>query len=481
MIKVRLSFKVQVATRYIGALTPLIGSPLITSLGQSPGMQDKLNYLYGLGNHHQSEALPGALPMGQNTPQRCPYGLYAEQLSGTAFTAPRLQNQHVWMYRILPAVAHHPFKPYKTASSKATPDVDGEEVVSPNQLRWDPFAGPAPTTHQDWVDGLALVAHAGDPSSHHGVGIFIYTANEAMGNRAFYNSDGDMLIVPEQGGILVTTEFGLLQVEQNEICVVQRGIRFKVDPLVPSREKWIRGYILEVYNGHFELPELGPIGANGLANPHDFASPTAHFQHDTTTSWTIINKYLAKFYEAQQDHTPFDVVAWRGNYIPFKYDLRKFCTINSVSYDHMDPSIFTALTCRGPSPGVAIADFVIFPPRWTVTENTFRPPYYHRNTMTEFMGLIVGSYEAKHEGFLPGAASLHSAGTPHGPDTPTFEKASNAVLTPERVAEGSMTFMFESCLMLKTTRWAMVESGKLQCDYWKAWADLKPHFTPNSR
>lgn len=442
---------------------------------------DNLEYLYGFGNHHQSEALKGALPVGQNSPQTCPFGLYAEQLSGTAFTVGRLQNQRSWLYRILPAVVHRPFRPYKHASGRATPDVDGG-VNTPNQLRWSPFSGPAPGVRQDWVDGLALVTHAGEASSRHGLSIFIYTANEPMGNRAFYNSDGDMLIVPERGGVLVTTEFGRLRVEPNEICVVQRGIRFKVDPLQRGDEHWIRGYILEVFNGHFELPDLGPIGANGLANPQDFAHPTAHYQNDPkSSSWTIINKYMSAFYEAEQDHSAFDVVAWRGNYVPFKYDLRRFCAINTVTYDHPDPSIFTVLTCKSALPGTAIADFVIFPPYWAVAEHTFRPPYYHRNVMSEFMGLITGTYEAKQEGFLPGGASLHSAGSPHGPDAQAFEKASTVELKPQRTTEGSMAFMFESSLMLKTTRWAMDESGKLQSDYWKAWADLQPHFSPHHR
>lgn len=436
-----------------------------------------MRYLSGFNNHHESEALEGALPCGQNTPQACPYGLYAEQLSGTAFTVGRAGNQRSWLYRILPAVCHRPFVRYCPASGRAEPDAQ-TDINTPNQLRWSPFEGPASVTPQDWLDGLALIAHAGEPAARHGLAIFVYTANRPMDRRAFYNSDGDMLLVPERGALRVTTEFGILEVEPNEICVVQRGIRFKVDPR--DGGDWVRGYILEVLNGHFELPDLGPIGANGLANPQDFFYPTAHYEQQAA-DWKLATKYQSAFYQAEQDHSPFNVVAWRGNYVPYKYNLERFCVVNSVSYDHLDPSIFTVLTCKSAHPGTAIADFVIFPPRWAVAEHTFRPPYYHRNVMSEFMGLIRGSYEAKQEGFLPGGASLHSAATPHGPDGATFAAATAAELKPVRVAEGTMAFMFESCLMLKTTRWAMEQSGKLQDNYWQAWADLKPHFTPDRR
>lgn len=445
-----------------------------------------LQYLNGFGNHHESEALPGALPQGQNTPQVCPYKLYAEQLSGTAFTVPRSGNQRSWLYRIRPAVCHMPFQLYPALTGKATPDVDGG-VVTPNQLRWSPFF---PTSSPvDFINGLRLVAFSGDPAARHGTNIFVYGASKGMERRAFYNSDGDWLIVPQEGAIQVRTEFGTLHVRPNEICVVQRCIRFQINPLLtensPSETCFIRGYILEVFDGHFELPDLGPIGANGLANPQDFCYPIASFDQESSDGddgqkWKLFNKYLGHFYEADQDSSPFDVVAWRGNYVPYKYDLERYCTINSVSHDHMDPSIFTVLTCKSAHPGTAIADFVIFPPRWAVTTKTFRPPYYHRNVMSEFMGLILGQYEAKREGFLPGGASLHSAGSAHGPDKATFEAASEESLKPMRVAEGTMAFMFETSLMLRTTRWAMEESGTLQANYHQAWKSLKAHLTPDA-
>ncbi|PJF18284.1 hypothetical protein PSACC_01902, partial [Paramicrosporidium saccamoebae] len=425
-------------------------------------------YLCGFGNHHESEALEGALPVGQNSPQVCPYKLYAEQLSGTAFTVPRHASQRTWLYRIRPSVCHRPFVPYQPKSGRATPDVDGG-VNTPNQLRWSPFESPKSSI--DWVDSLSLMSFAGDASARNGIAIYMYAANTAMDKRVFYNSDGDFLIVPEHGTIQVRTEFGMLIVEQNEICVIPRAIRFQINPI----GDWIRGYVLEVFNGHYELPDLGPIGSNGLANPQDFYYPTAVWE-DERCDWTIVNKYLSQFYAAEQDHSPFNVVAWRGNYLPYKYDLKRFNAVNTVSHDHMDPSIFTVLTCKSAIPGVAIADFVIFPPRWAVSEHSFRPPYFHRNVMSEFMGLIHGSYEAKQDGFLPGGASLHSIGSPHGPDAKTVEMASAEDLKPVRVAEGTMAFMFESSFMLRTTRWAMEESGKLQSEYWKAWAEIRPLF-----
>lgn len=267
------------------------------------------------------------------------------------------------------------------------------------------------------------------------------------------------------------TEFGLLVVPPNHIAVIQRGIRFSIDPTDGD----CRGYLLEIFNGHFELPDLGPIGANGLANPQDFFYPTAAYDREDEGPWSIVNKFMGKLFIAKQDHSPFNVLGWRGNYVPFIYDLARFNTINTVSHDHPDPSIFTVLTCRNgiATPGTALADFAIFPPRWAVAEHTFRPPYFHRNCMSEFMGLICGAYEAKKEGFLAGGASLHSLMTPHGPDSATYDQASKVALQPVRVADGTMAFMFETSLMLRISKWAM-ECGCLQSDYWKAWQGLSP-------
>ncbi|EMP33643.1 Homogentisate 1,2-dioxygenase [Chelonia mydas] len=380
----------------------------------------------------------------QNNPQVCPYGLYAEQLSGSAFTCPRSTNKRSWLYRILPSVCHKPFQPMDQGHLTHNWD---EAEADPNQLRWKPFEIPRASEKKlaveiprasekklDFVSGLHTLCGAGEPRSRNGIAIHIFTCNTSMINRCFYNSDGDFLIVPQQGKLLITTEFGKLLVEPNEICVIQQGMRFSVEVFGETR-----GYVLEVYGAHFELPDLGPIGANGLANPRDFLVPVAWYEDcQVAGGYTVISKYQGKLFSAQQDFSPFNVVAWHGNYTPYKYNLDNFMVINSVAFDHADPSIFTVLTAKSTRPGVALADFVIFPPRWGVANNTFRPPYYHRNCMSEFMGLIKGRYEAKEEGFQPGGGSLHSMMTPHGPDAECFEKASKARLAPERVAEGTM-------------------------------------------
>ncbi|XP_054265889.1 homogentisate 1,2-dioxygenase [Macrosteles quadrilineatus] len=430
----------------------------------------ELKYLSGFGNEFSSEdpRCPGSLPKNQNSPQQCPYGTYAEQLSGTAFTVPRFENKRSWLYRIRPSVMHSPF---------AAVDINNisndwkDRKPNPNQLRWLPFNIPKDEL-VDWVEGLNTVCGAGDPTMRSGISIHIYICTSSMDNKCFYNSDGDFLIVPQQGHLVVKTEFGILRVEVNEICVIQQGMKFSINVDGPSR-----GYVLEVYDNHFQLPNLGPIGANGLANPRDFLTPVAHYE-DVERDYKIICKYQGSIFQATQSHSPFDVVAWHGNYVPYKYNLANFMVINAVQFDHCDPSVFTVLTCPSTKPGTAIADFVIFPPRWAVQEHTFRPPYYHRNCMSEFMGLIYGNYEAKEEGFCPGGASLHSIMTPHGPDLQCFETASRANLQPTRVADGTMAFMFESSLGLGLTTWGENLCQKIDPDYQKCWQGLIKYFKP---
>ncbi|XP_060521684.1 homogentisate 1,2-dioxygenase [Cylas formicarius] len=428
----------------------------------------ELKYLSGFGSEFSSEdpRCPNSLPVGQNSPQKCPYGLYAEQLSGSAFTAPRNDNKRTWFYRIRPSVGHEPF--CKFPAGNITHDWS-EEEPDPNQMRWNPFD--LPDRSIDFVEGLNTICGAGDPKTKLGLAVHVYACNVPMKNRAFYNADGDFLIVPQAGILVVTTEFGKIKVAPNEICVVQQGMRFSVDVERPSR-----GYVLEVFGRHFTLPDLGPIGANGLANPRDFLTPVACYEVKNVR-YEIIGKYHGKLFSCVQDHSPFDVVAWHGNYVPFKYDLSKFMVINSVSFDHCDPSIFTVLTCQSEKIGTAVADFVIFPPRWSVQEHTFRPPYYHRNCMSEFMGLICGEYEAKKGAFLPGGATLHSIMTPHGPDFNCFESAATEALKPCRVADGTQAFMFESCLGLAVTKWGAKTCEKLDPDYYKCWRGLKSNFT----
>jgi homogentisate 1,2-dioxygenase len=429
----------------------------------------------------RTEAVDGALPLAANSPQKCPLGLYNEKLSGTAFTAPRHENQQSWLYRILPSASHQNFEPVSSTSSQSlvspTPENKHFHTI-PNQLRWDPFDLDKEVS---WIHSLHLVAGAGDPTMKQGIGIYIYAAGSSMPEKtAFYSADGDFLIVPQHGVLDIRTELGQLLVRPNEICVIPRGIRYHV--ALHDNEP-VRGYILELYQGHFALPELGPIGSNCLANARDFQSPVASFTEDhENTEWTLYGKFAGNLFAAKQSHTPFDVVAWHGLYYPYKYDLGRFNPVGSISFDHPDPSIFTVLTApsHAHGPGTAVADFVIFPPRWLVAEDTFRPPWYHRNTMSEFMGLIGGSYDAKgggKGGFEPAGASLHNTMSGHGPDMQTFEKASTASLQPQKVGEGSMAFMFESCLMVGVTEWGMKTCSKVQEKYNEhSWEPLKVHF-----
>lgn len=428
----------------------------------------KLAYQSGFGNEFASEALPGALPEGQNNPLHCPYNLYAEQISGTAFTVPRKEQQRSWLYRIRPSVTHEPFHPLNFPAEQLTADFS-LGVVTPNQLRWRPL--PIPAEPVDFIRGLFTMCGAGSAEAKTGYAIHMYTANTSMEHCCLASADGDMLLVPQQGGLLLTTECGLLEVSPGEIAIIPRGIRFSVALMDGNA----RGYVLEVFQGHFCLPDLGPIGSNGLANPRDFQYPTAWFE-ELEAPYTVMHKFQGQLFAATQNFSPFNVVAWHGNYAPFKYDLSRFCPMNAVAYDHPDPSIFTVLTVPSATPGVAVADFVIFPPRWTVAEHTFRPPYYHRNTMNEFMGLIRGMYEAKQGGFLPGGASLHLCMTPHGPDTATYEASiSQQQQQPSHLGHNTLAFMFETSLTPRVTP-AALGSPCIDRDYYKCWVGLKSHF-----
>ncbi|XP_051158782.1 homogentisate 1,2-dioxygenase isoform X1 [Leptopilina boulardi] len=440
-------------------------------------MKEDFKYLTGFDCEFSSEdeRCPGALPIGQNNPQKCPYNLYAEQLSGSAFTVPRCENKRSWFYRIRPSVVHDVFEPIQKFQDQVTHEWD-KFPPTPNQIRWMPFDVPTRQEPEvDFVEGLYTLCGAGDSRTRTGVAVHIYLCNSSMRDKAFYNSDGDFLIVPQLGVLQITTEFGRMRCEPNEICVIQRGMRFSVTVFGPSR-----GYILEVFDNHFQLPNLGPIGANGLASPRDFETPSAWYE-ERDVDYKIICKYHGKMFVANQHHSPFDVVAWHGNYVPYKYNLDRFMVINSVSFDHCDPSIFTVLTCPSTKPGTAIADFVIFPPRWSVQEHTFRPPYYHRNCMSEFMGLIKGRYEAKEEGFQPGGGSLHSIMTPHGPDTICFESASNSKLVPEHIAEETQAFMFETYYSMTITEWGGKNCKKIDSNYNKCWQGLKKHFNSTQK
>src|SRR5271165_6468226 len=437
--------------------------------GARPGERGEgvtpLRYQSGFGSEFATEALPGALPQGQNSPQRVAYGLYAEQVSGTAFTAPRHANRRSWLYRLRPSLAQGAFRPLPEGLLQSAP-LDVEPPPTP--LRWDPL--PLPSAPTDFVDGLVTMAGNGDVALQCGIGIHLYAANRSMHRRYFHDADGELLLIPQQGSLRLATEFGLLDVAPGEIALIPRGTRFQVQ-LVDAEA---RGYVAENYGAPLRLPELGPIGANGLANARDFLAPVAAFE-EREGDFELIAKFAGRLWSAPIDHSPLDVVAWHGNHVPYKYDLARFNAVNSVSFDHPDPSIFTVLTSPSDTPGTANLDFVIFPPRWMVAEHSFRPPWFHRNVMSEFMGLVHGVYDAKAEGFLPGGVSLHNSMIGHGPDADTFERASTATLAPHKI-EATLAFMFESRYVIRPTRFAL-DAPQRQADYLACWQGLTKHFT----
>ena len=420
--------------------------------------------LTGFGNHFASEAVPGSLPVGRNSPQKVAHGLYAELLSGTAFTAPRAENRRTWLYRRQPSVVVGGYQ--RLALPLWKTGAAGGVEAPPDPMRWHPT--PMPDEPLDFVDGLRTLVVNGDADAHTGVAAHLVFANRSMERRALVNADGEMLVVPQSGRLTFTTELGVLAAGPGEVVLLPRGMAFKVGVDGPSS-----AYVCENYGAPFRLPELGPIGSNGLANPRDFEAPAAAFE-DVAGDYQIVKKYGGNFWTATQTHTPFNVVAWHGNLAPMRYDTRHFMTIGSISFDHPDPSIFTVLTSPSDTPGTANCDFVIFPPRWMVAEDTFRPPWYHRNLMSEFMGLVYGQYDAKPEGFKPGGASLHNCMVPHGPDSEAFDKASNAPLAPHKL-DATLAFMFESRWRFRPTEWAL-RDGALDARYAACWTDLKDQF-----
>ena len=428
-------------------------------------MNDRLAYLSGFGNEHATEAVPGALPIGQNSPQRHPLGLYAEQLSGTSFTVPRREARRVWMYRIRPSAMHPAYRRIDSghlAGTLAEP--------TPNRLRWDPLAMPdAPT---DFVEGIVTLLANADTASGTGVSVHVYRANRDM-RRVFWNADGEFLLVPQQGALHLTTELGRLRVEPGEIAVIPRGIRFRV--ALPDHSA--RGYVCENHGPALRLPDLGPIGANGLANPRDFLTPVAWFE-DKDEPTELVQKFMGGLWSTTLDHSPLDVVGWHGNLAPYKYDLARFMAIGTVSFDHPDPSIFTVLTSPSDALGVANMDFAIFPPRRMLADNTFRPPWFHRNIMNECMGLVLGAYDAKEGGFVPGGLSLHGMHSAHGPDAPSTERAMEADLVPVKI-DNTLAFMFETRQLLCPTQHALA-IPELQSGYDSVWDGLRKNFSAST-
>ncbi len=448
-----------------------------TSLSSAPQAEgaalERPAMMPGFGNDFETEALPGALPQGRNSPQRAPYGLYAEQLSGSAFTAPRGQNQRSWLYRIRPTVRHVSRWSPVTLDSWVTAPAPWQVDWLPGQLRWDPIPLDA-AADLTFLTGLATMTTAGDAHSGTGLAVHVLRMTQPMTDQGFLNADGEMMIVPEQGHVRITTEMGVLQVGPGEIAIVPRGMMMRADPV----DGPVRGYVCENYGLPFTLPERGPIGANCLANPRDFKTPVAAFE-DREDAHEITLKWGGRFFRSQVPHSPFDVVAWHGNYAPYQYDLRTYSPVGAIGFDHPDPSIFTVLTSPSANAGTANIDFVIFPERWMVAEDTFRPPWYHRNLMSEFMGLIYGVYDAKPGGFTPGGMSLHNCMLPHGPDGQAFSHASTEPMVPVKQSN-TLAFMFESRLPQHPTRFAEA-CGTLQDGYTDCWAGLKKNFDPNRK
>ena len=441
-----------------------------TSASRLPPERDA--YMPGFNNDFETEALAGALPQGMNSPQKCNYGLYGEQLSGTAFTAPNEQNERTWCYRIRPSVRHsNRFEKINLPYWQTAPNVN-PDFVSLGQYRWDPIA--MSETPLNWMTGMRTMTTAGDVNIHTGMASHIYLVTESMRNAYFYSADSELLVVPQEGRLRFATELGIIHLEPKEIALIPRGLVYRVELI----DGPARGFVCENYGQKFNLPSRGPIGANCMANRRDFKTPVAAFE-DADVASTLTVKWCGQFHETQIDHSPLDVVAWHGNYAPTKYDLRNYCPIGAVLFDHPDPSIFTVLTAPSDTPGTANIDFVLFRERWSVMENTFRPPWYHKNIMSELMGNIYGQYDAKPKGFVPGGMSLHNMMLPHGPDKNAFEKATHADLKPEKL-ENTMSFMFETRFPQHLTKFAATEAP-LQEDYCDCWNDLEKKFDGTHR
>jgi homogentisate 1,2-dioxygenase len=471
-------------------VTTTFGASAQASFGTAPTPQDPYRYQVGFGNRFATEAIPGTLPHAQNTPQKCKYNLYSEQLNGSPFISTRASLQHAWFYRIRPSVAI-----IGVTKRARNPELEANFSLSnprvqyvPQQFAWDPFLIPSSSESVDFVDGLKTIGGQGDPTLYEGLAVHIYTANASMGNRAYCSNDGDMLILPQLGRLDVQTEYGRMMVRPGELVVIQAGIRFKV--ILPDGP--VRGYIQEVFGCHYELPELGPVGSNGMALPRDFEIPVASFDIDQSP-WEIVYKFAGELYSCKQNHTPFDVVAWHGTYAPYKYAMEKFVTYGPLGKDQADPTISCILLAKSKIPGISISEFLAFTPKWSVTSNTFRPPYYHRNTASEVMGLIYGKYGGSSHVLEPGGLSYEASFMPHGETYKTFKEASTVELTTQRVCEDSLAFMFHISFKFCLTEFALERSDVLHrkfsrppiasfADWNKTvspenqWDDLQAHF-----
>jgi homogentisate 1,2-dioxygenase len=423
----------------------------------------------GFCNFHESETLPGALPVDQNSPRSSPYGLYAEQLNATGFVAPREANRRSWMYRIRPSAEQGPLAPL--AHERLRGDFSGEPVEA-NLAGWGPLPFPASPT--DFVDGLATLGGAGSPSSRRGYAVHLYAANRGMEDRCFSDADGDLLLLPEEGSLTLLTELGVLQVHPGQLALVPRGVRFSV-LLGGSRA---RGYVGESFGRPFSLPERGPVGANGLADARHFRGPVARHEERLCPGYRVTVKLGGALFEATQDHSPFDVVAWHGNHFPTVYDLAAFSPAGNARVDHIDPSIHTVLTSPLDEAGANGLDLVVFTPRWDATEHTFRPPYFHRNVATELNG-IIREVASAGSPFARGCCFLTPSFTPHGVLATGVERT--LALDDERAdqarrsADSSLWFQFESTLPFSPTAWARTAPNRVD-DWPLVWGAYRRHF-----
>lgn len=452
--------------------TPLKGATASGAFTSQPTDTDPYRYQVGFGNNFATEAIPGVLPIGCNTPQRCKYDLISEQLNGTPFVSPRAALLNAWLYRIQPSVVHKPFRKLPINPDLEAVFTPGNPNVTftPRDLSWSKFPLPSHDHEVDFVDGLKTIAGHGDPTLKEGLAMHMYLANASMKKRSFCNCDGDMLILPQDGRLDIQTEFGRLMVAPGELVVIQAGMKFTV--ALPDGTG--RGYIQEVYGSHYELPELGPIGSNGMAQPRDFEIPVASFDVDQSI-WTVVVKLVGQLFAYEQNHTPYDVVAWHGTYAPYKYKLERFINSATVDRDQSDPSIYCVLTAKSKIPGVSTSDFIAFTPKWQVTRNTFRPPYYHRNVATEIMGMVCGNW-ALSSLLEPGGLTYEPSYMPHGESYELFMRETTEELATQRVGEGNIAFMMHISAHASLTKYALERSSNLHAVPENAWNDFQPGF-----
>lgn len=433
-----------------------------------------------------SEAVSGAVPAVNNSPQKPPLGLRTERISGGSFVAPRELSYQTWLYRLRASIAHSDWARLRVSGADegyGPPSPVRPANVTPNSRLWGGFPAPAAGSH--WANGQQLLGRNGDPQAKEGMALWVFSVTASMPPRqAFASLDGEALVIPQSGALDIQTELGRLVVRQNEIAVIPRNVRYRV--CLPEG-KPCRGYVCELYQGHFRLPDLGVIGSTGLANVRDFQVPkafvdaTVHSHLGTTQApgpgaptgvddgeWSIVARLVGNLWHCTQAHTPFDVVGWHGTCYPFKYDLARFCALGNLVFDEHDPSLFVVLTARhhGAEPTTAVVDFAVIPPRWMAARDTNWLPYFHRNTMQEFFGPIVALQDGAHplnatgetNRFAPFGAGLNGCMSTHGPSERDFQAArARDTTTPAFVGgdEGVTIFLVETERPLLLSDWAM--------------------------